>query len=106
MAAVLCCFAWGPGSMLDRANPPRGDGLCREDGFSLQRRLSGRQFPKPRRQHNLDGMWAAKARAYDNSIPIRPVRAHSAVPRPVIIHRAKPPEPARAEPRRDGKIQF
>lgn len=50
------------------------------------------------------GTWAAKARAYDNSIPIRPVRAHSAVPRPVIIHRAKPPEPARAEPRRDGKI--
>jgi len=54
--------------MLDRANPPRGDGLCREDGFSLQRRLSGRQFPKPRRQHNLDwhvGCQSPRIRQFD-----------------------------------------
>ena len=107
VAAIMCCLASAPstyagnegsatgrlvpGGWLQPATPPGPPPVAqtvRPDQASPPEPVLASGLPKPAPD--------------DNPIPIRPVRARSAVPRPVIIHRAKPPAPARTGPRPDG----
>src|SRR5437588_8352169 len=111
MTAIVCCLAWMPsiyaenegsapgrlvpGGWLQPATPPQPPPVAqtvRPDQASPPEPILASGLPKPAPD--------------DNPIPIRPARARSPVPRPVIIHRVKPPAPARTGPRPDGKIQF
>ena len=112
IAAVICCFALGPtiyagqgepsapgrlvpGGWLRPATPPQSPTVP-----------EAARSPQPSAPEPVLARGLPKSAPEDNPIPIRPARAHSIVPRPIIIHRAKPPAPARTGARPDGKVQF
>src|ERR1043165_2202652 len=112
MAAAICCIAWGPAIYAGQGEPSAPGRLV--PGGWLQPATPPQPppvpeavpAPQPSAPEPVLARGLPKPAPEDNPITIRPARARSTVRQSIVIHRAKPPAPARTGPRPDGKVQF